>query len=1366
MERPVFIVFLKIEKELKRINMKKSILKTVFDRRESGLSLPGLAALAMLAILQAVASARGQSWPTYQHDSARSGVTSQELAPPLSAHWVFKTGNPPARGWAEPAHGVINRAYAGPGLERRLKVSYDQAYHVAAVDGMVYFAASGENRLLALDAATGQVRWSFHTGAAPRLAPSVIEGRVYFGADDGMVYCLDTATGEEIWTFRAAPTPDRVVGHGRMTSLWPIRTGVVVEDGVAYFGAGLFAAEGLMLYAVCAETGALQWVNDRYGDAGRANISPQGYLLASSDELIMPSGRIAPVVFDRSNGEKKYEIPGGAGHSGGSYAMLAGDWLFTGTGQLNVHDLASVGRDRWGKPIYGPKVMGWFKGHRVVVADEMAYIIADKELLALPLEHMIEVASAVENLRETTRENRNALNRYQAARDALAEMEPDHHRRIQTEQELARHKPRADLVKEAQQERDETVNRLGIWRAACEADDALILAGNTLYVGGREEVLAFHAATGRELWRNRVCGTAGGLAVADGRLLVSTTTGAVYSFGRADTAAEEVAEVGPTVLETPYENDHRLQSNVALAERIIHETDINLGFALLLNSDEGRLAWALARRTDLRIYTIEPDIETAARARQALTEAGIYGVRVNVEHGDGGLFRFPPYFANLIVCRRTVDAENAGIAPEDLLRVLRPEGGVAYVNQPDNAMAAWLENSPETEVAVVRDAVWTQVTRGSLAGAGEWTHLYADAGNRGSSDDRLTNTPFGVLWFGDPGPRGHQGNSMAPLAAAGRLFVEGAEKLVAYDAYNGTKLWRRDDHRAVRGNLPVLRHAGGSMALSTDGLFVLGERECHRLDPATGELLQSYKVPLREDGEPRRWGWLAVKDGTLFGSRSETDAAPRHWPEVTGHVSEAVFAIDIEKGELRWLREGEGIVQTAIAVHGDAVVFVDRSVTEAERERAIAQFKEAQAIEDEDIEPLLDRRGQPIPRDVRRIVAIDVKSGEPHWNRIFDLTDCRIDPSGGEVSVMTSDGVVVLAGSPWNGHFHREWNAGRFSRRSLLALCAKTGDMLWSGFRGYQWRPLIMGDYIYAHPWAHHLRTGEQKTRVHQLTGRTELWDIQRGYGHCPPPSASANTIFFRSRPLGYYDVAANEGTVQFGGQRPGCWINTIAAGGIVFFPEASAPCDCAFALQGSFAFVSRHRQTAWGRLSFEAPLTPVDNMAINVGAPGDRRDGKGLLWIHAPNHVRRYHWLIPRLADNPGAEWYHDVFGLREVEGTGYSWIYTSGGRGMERMSIPLLGEDDPPALYTVRLHFAEPEELAAGQRVFNVTIQGQPVLSDFDVVAAAGGPNRALVREFQGIRVEDKRLEIRFAPTPMSELQLPILSGVEVIKEGAAGD
>ena len=52
--------------------------------------------------------------------------------------------------------------------------------------------------------------------------------------------------------------------------------------------------------------------------------------------------------------------------------------------------------------------------------------------------------------------------------------------------------------------------------------------------------------------------------------------------------------------------------------------------------------------------------------------------------------------------------------------------------------------------------------------------------------------------------------------------------------------------------------------------------------------------------------------------------------------------------------------------------------------------------------------------------------------------------------------------------------------------------------------------------------------------------------------------------------------------------------------------------------------------------------------------------------------------------------------------------------------------AQYTVRLHFAETYWTTSGQRTFNVSLNGVPVLTSFDIFAAAGAKNKAVVKQF----------------------------------------
>jgi hypothetical protein len=100
------------------------------------------------------------------------------------------------------------------------------------------------------------------------------------------------------------------------------------------------------------------------------------------------------------------------------------------------------------------------------------------------------------------------------------------------------------------------------------------------------------------------------------------------------------------------------------------------------------------------------------------------------------------------------------------------------------------------------------------------------------------------------------------------------------------------------------------------------------------------------------------------------------------------------------------------------------------------------------------------------------------------------------------------------------------------------------------------------------------------------------------------------------------------------------------------------------------------------------------------------------------------------------------------------------ERYSMKAYRFDVPPGKYTVRLHFAEtfPGIVESGPRVFTVAIQGKPVLPDLDVMKAAGGFGKPLVKQFKGVTVAaDKKLMIEFTP----KTQNPEINGIEIIGE-----
>lgn len=83
--------------------------------------------------------------------------------------------------------------------------------------------------------------------------------------------------------------------------------------------------------------------------------------------------------------------------------------------------------------------------------------------------------------------------------------------------------------------------------------------------------------------------------------------------------------------------------------------------------------------------------------------------------------------------------------------------------------------------------------------------------------------------------------------------------------------------------------------------------------------------------------------------------------------------------------------------------------------------------------------------------------------------------------------------------------------------------------------------------------------------------------------------------------------------------------------------------------------------------------------------------------------------------------------------------------------------ASHTVRLHFAEIYWSAANQRKFHVNINGTRVLTDYDIYAATGAKNKAVVRQFTATSNGSGQITIQFLAGAIDQ---PKISGIEVIR------
>lgn len=278
--------------------------------------------------------------------------------------------------------------------------------------------------------------------------------------------------------------------------------------------------------------------------------------------------------------------------------------------------------------------------------------------------------------------------------------------------------------------------------------------------------------------------------------------------------------------------------------------------------------------------------------------------------------------------------------------------------------------------------------------------------------------------------------------------------------------------------------------------------------------------------------------------------------------------------------------------------------------------------------------------------------------------------------------------------------------------------------------------------------------RLDPITNESVPWKWIRNYG-CNTPAASEHLLTFRSGAAGYFDLCNDGGTGNFGGFRSSCTNNLIVAGGVLTAPEYTRTCTCAYQNQSSIGLIHMPEAEMWTSFGSKDVKGVVQRLGLNFGAVGDRKADDGTLWIEYPS----IGGISPavQVTTKPATP---EVFRRHSTAVTGeYSWVTSSGFKNVSEVNVSL-GTMDAPRPYTVKLYFAELDNLPAGKRVFNVEIGGKQVLADFDVVKEAGGPARTLIKEFKGITAQGN-LIVRLTPAAGAEVRAPILAGLELIAE-----
>jgi outer membrane protein assembly factor BamB len=657
------------------------------------------------------------------------------------------------------------------------------------------------------------------------------------------------------------------------------------------------------------------------------------------------------------------------------------------------------------------------------------------------------------------------------------------------------------------------------WKTTLPSPTKLILTGlNDEDRTIREDGLKTeHRATIRGLQHNRVYTFRIETKGADGKLIQTQEfeCDTLFNFTIPDVSPLTAIKVSDDIKQT--------------AASILEETGITQGICLLVDSGDGVLAHELAQQSQLRIIGLDENHENVRLSRRLLTSAGSYGARVAVHLFDPtNPLPLNGMFANLIYLKPKNGHTQLTKEINPVANWLRPDGGVAYIQFPSGTdketvrQQVWFKELQEAAInkglKLETGNAGIKLTRGPLAGSGEWSHQYGNASNAAFGGEKLSgvsNTDdLEVQWIGRPGPRAQpdrNGRKPAPLSTGGRLFVQGLNRIITLDAYNGTVLWSRELPEIQRFNMP---RDSSNWAANREYLFAAINGECWKWNAGTGELESRISTPAQSASSASLdWSYLSPHQTRIIGSSVVKDYAfttfwgggSAGWYDAKNGVvtqkvcSENLFAVDSKNGHLAWLYRDGLIVNSTITLANDRAWFVEA------RHPELKSKKKRQL-------------GGSLFWEQQYLTCLDLESGELLWSKPLKIVP-------GEVALYLAHGsgklVLVSSGSA-------SYNAYTFNDGD--------GEIVWTRkipwpqdhHGGHMARPAIAGGTVYIRPSALSLVNGKPLK-------------IQMPGGGCGTYAASENALFFRSGNVTMWDREKGK-TTSWNRLRPDCWLSTIPA--------------------------------------------------------------------------------------------------------------------------------------------------------------------------------------------------------------------------------
>lgn len=895
-----------------------------------------------------------------------------------------------------------------------------------------------------------------------------------------------------------------------------------------------------------------------------------------------------------------------------------------------------------------------------------------------------------------------------------------------------------------------------------------LLHENTLYVvSGYWPVdgIAIHAIdpkTGNKLWGNDALETRpfGTLRVDNERLIISGHPKTVMISLKTHQLINEKPPKRPLVKKPPLpkvkfqlktNNQSTRTKDTALVLRILQLSKQNNGYCLVVGLKDGQLIDALLQQSKLRILAVDPDKEKVNSIRQRFDDLELFHDHrlemIVAKFDDAGL---PPYFANLIV------SENFGSLPKSIHDFLRPFGG-ALVEQVDGTLKI-------------------SKRKGALHGTDDWPQEFHDAANTLASKDTQVKTPLGLLWYGGLAAHGrfyfdgavdHQsghGLNPQPVPAQiieGRMILQGPGLLAAIDIYTGMVLWETPlptvyTFGGGKGGLGIhskkhpkpwayepadkfdvkpthrCRASGFNTVSTPDAVYLCVDQHLMRFNPVDGKLISQWKVPLEVEGGELCWGGIRAVDdiiiATLFAPQDLVDAQAGHDGNGGDWAGDRMpmrylVAVNRHTGKCLWSQQADWgyINRSGFAIGGGHVYAVDLLTS-----KIMKKFQEA---------------GRKLPSTPPTVYAFDLKTGKKVWHYPLDVYAQNLVYSAKrDMLILPCRNLMEWDKGGWQDRSIdvRRGKRNKNAPGKMRAFQGRDGKVIWEVTEAAYHTPQILLNDMIIDRWGftYNLSTGKRHERISPVTGESEIWSFRKS--GCNHLVACENLVTWR---CAVYDLANQSGVMKLTGMDAGCSPTLLPAGGLLNIPNFGT--HHKRNRMTAMALIHRPQNELWTKYHTSREKKPtkesntIKRIGYNFGAPGDRIDENGTLWLQVNARNR---------ADLK--------FNHKEVQwveqSASASWIANSGVMGVNEILIPTISEGK----YTIRLYFAELESKTVGDRIFDVEIEKKVELRNFDIFKESN--NRPLVRELKSVAINGP-LEIRFS----AQKGQTLLCGIELILE-----